>query len=191
MVLATNNAGKLKEVSAILTPLGMEVKGQREALGYDLEVEETGSTFRENAYLKAKALWDLLKIPVIADDSGLIIDALGGEPGVYSRRWGGGDDSSVWCAKVLSKLEGVAKEERTARFACSICLIIGGETRYFDGICEGWIGFEAAGEGGFGYDPVFWVGDRSFAQLSAEEKNGISHRGRALHGLVEYLSGLK
>lgn len=191
VVLATNNPGKLKEVSAILSPLGIEVKGQREALGYDLEVEETGTTFRENAYLKAKAIWDVLKLPVIADDSGLIIDALNGEPGVYSKRWGGGEDSRVWCEKVLSKMDGVAKEERNARFACAICLIMDGETSCFDGVCEGWIGFESAGEGGFGYDPVFWVGERSFAQLSSQEKNEISHRRRALDGLVSYLAGMK
>ncbi len=178
IILASNNKNKLREFREILEPMGFEVISQSEA-GADIEVEETGSSFEENAYLKAKAIYDMLGLPVISDDSGLEVDALGGAPGIYSARYA---QEGKRCARILSELENVPDEKRTARFRCCICYIDkSGAAHTVSGACEGRIGYEKLGTNGFGYDPIFMFGDRSFAQLSSEEKNKVSHRSDALN----------
>ena len=189
IVAASNNKGKIKEIREILEPLGFEVLSQKEA-GADIEIEETGSSFDENAKLKALAVYDICKVCVIADDSGLSVDALNGAPGVYSHRFAGenatDDDRNK---KLLMELEGVPEDKRGASFICSVCFIEeDGCSHIFRGECRGNIGTEPKGENGFGYDPVFMYGERSFAEISPEEKNKISHRADALKKFLEYLS---
>lgn len=187
-VLATHNPGKLKEMSAILSGLGVEVVSPAD-LGIDLEVEETGTTFAENAMLKAKAICAAANLPAIADDSGLCVDALNGGPGVYSARYGGeGLDDRGRTALLLQNMRG--QTTRAAHFACAIaCAFPNGDTLSAEGRCDGAIAFAPMGEGGFGYDPVFLVPEKAktFSQLTAEEKNAISHRGRALAAFAEKL----
>lgn len=188
VILASNNKNKLREMAQILLPFGMEVISQRDA-GADFEIEENGTTFRENAEIKAAAVYYKLKMPVIADDSGLVVDALSGAPGVYSHRFAGENASDRdRSLKVLSELINVPKDKRTARFICEICYIDeNGEKHFFTGRCEGIIGTEERGENGFGYDPIFCVGDRTLAEMTDDEKNEISHRGNALRLLSKYL----
>ncbi len=177
IILASNNKNKLREFSEILNPMGYEVITQAEA-GADIEAEENGSTFEENSYIKAKAAYDLTKLPVIADDSGLEVDALNGEPGIYSARYAAPDRL---CETVLEKMAGVPDEKRTARFVCVVCYINEkGESFTVRGTCEGKIGYEKKGTNGFGYDPIFMQGNKSFAELTADEKNSVSHRADAL-----------
>lgn len=184
IILATNNKNKLREFREILSPMGYEVISQSEA-GADIEADETGTTFEENAYIKAKAIYDILHIPVIADDSGLEVDHLGGAPGVYSARYA---EPGHRCERVLSELEGVPDNERTARFRCVICFIdADGKAQYVSGSCEGRIGYERRGSNGFGYDPIFLYDDRTLAEMSADEKNAISHRGKAIRELTKLL----
>jgi XTP/dITP diphosphohydrolase len=187
-VLASNNKKKLVEMRDILSGLGLEVVSQAEA-GVDIEVEETGVTFAENAYLKAEAACRLSGKPAIADDSGLMVDALGGEPGVYSNRYGGGDlNDREKYELLLRNME--KKEQRGAQFVSSIaCVFPNGDVIRADGICKGSILREARGSGGFGYDPVFFVTEcgKSMAELTPEEKNAVSHRGRALRGFLPKL----
>lgn len=188
-VIATHNKKKLEEMQRILSPLGVEVLTAAE-LGKELsDVEETGKTFLENAELKAESGCRESGLPCIADDSGLVVDYLGGEPGVYSARYAGGhgnDEANI--KKLLKNLEGVPKEKRTAHFACAVCVCFPDGRRLFvNGKCEGFIGFEKHGENGFGYDPVFMVGEKSFAELTAGEKDSLSHRGNALRELVKAL----
>lgn len=187
-VLATHNPGKLKEMSAILSGLGVEVVSPAD-LGIDLEVEETGTTFAENAMLKAKAICAAANLPAIADDSGLCVDALNGGPGVYSARYGGeGLDDRGRTALLLQNMRG--QTTRAAHFACAIaCAFPNGDTLTAEGRCDGAIAFAPMGEGGFGYDPVFLVPEkaRTFSQLTAEEKNAVSHRGKALAAFAEKL----
>mgnify|MGYP004503443483 FL=1 len=187
IVIASNNAGKLREIRDILQPLGFTVVPQREA-GVSIEVEENGETFAENAALKARAVYEALHCPVIADDSGLLVDALDGAPGVHSHRFAGeGATDDDRNAKLLELLDGVPAEKRTARFECVLCYVdAAGETHFFSGTCEGRIGTAPAGENGFGYDPLFCVGDRTMAQMTEEEKNQISHRANALAELARY-----
>lgn len=188
VVLASNNKNKLREISEMLSPLGFDVVSLKDC-GIDVEVEETGSTFEENATIKAKAIYDMTKLPCIADDSGLEVDYLNRAPGVYSHRYAGenaSDDDR--CNKILNELHNVPIEQRTARFVCSICYIdSNGTIKVVRGTCEGYIGFEQRGSNGFGYDPIFMYGDRSFAELSAEEKNSVSHRHNALKKFLELL----
>lgn len=187
IVIASNNAGKLREIRDILQPLGFTVVSQREA-GISIEVEENGETFAENAALKARAVYEALHCPVIADDSGLLVDALDGAPGVHSHRFAGeGATDADRNAKLLELLDGVPAEKRTARFECVLCYVdAAGETHFFSGTCEGRIGTAPAGENGFGYDPLFCVGDRTMAQMTEEEKNQVSHRAHALAELARY-----
>ena len=188
-VLATHNPGKLKEMSAILAELGIQVVGPGE-LGIDVEVEETGTTFAENAMLKARAICAASGLPAIADDSGLCVDALNGGPGVYSARYGGeGLDDRGRTMLLLENMRG--QTTRAAHFACAICCVFpSGDTLTAEGRCEGAIAFAPMGEGGFGYDPVFLVPEKAktFSQLTAEEKNAISHRGKALRAFSEKLA---
>lgn len=180
-VLASRNPGKLKEMRQILAQFGMEVLTPAE-LGIDAEVEETGATFAENARLKAEAICALSKLPAIADDSGLCVDALNGGPGVYSARYGGeGLDDRGRTALLLSSMRG--QTSRAAHFACAIaCAFSNGDLLTAEGRCDGTVAFAAIGTDGFGYDPVFFVPEKAktFAQLTAEEKSEISHRGKAL-----------
>ena len=179
--VASNNPGKLREIQRILDAGGHEAKSQRE-LGYDFEVEETGKTFEENAYLKAEALCRRSGLPTIADDSGLCVDALDGAPGVYSARYCGrhGDDEAN-NDKLLAALGDLPREKRGAKFVSAVCLVLpDGRSLTAMGECPGWVGFVRRGTNGFGYDPIFYVGEKSYAELTDEEKDGISHRGRAL-----------
>lgn len=184
-VLATHNPGKLKEMGAILAQFGVEVVSPKD-LGLTVDVEETGATFAENAMLKAKAICDAAGLPAIADDSGLCVDALNGGPGVYSARYGGeGLDDRGRYMLLLNSMRG--QTTRAAHFACAIaCAFPNGDTLTAEGRCDGTIAFAPMGEGGFGYDPVFFVPEKAktFGQLTAEEKSAISHRGRALESFV-------
>jgi XTP/dITP diphosphohydrolase len=189
IILASNNKNKLKEIEAKLQPLGMNVISQKEA-GYEIEVEETGKTFKENAILKAEAIFALSKKPVIADDSGLEVDFLNGEPGVYSARYAGENATDrEKIDKILNLMKDVDDyTKRTARFKCAICYIDEkGEKHIFEQACEGVIAKELHGNNGFGYDPIFMFGDKSFAEISKEEKNEISHRGKAIKEFIDYL----
>lgn len=187
-IIATNNKGKLAEFARILEALGIRAVSQREA-GVRLEVEETGKTFEENAYLKAAAAAKASGQPAVADDSGLEVDALGGTPGVYTARYAGEnatDEQNI--GKLLAALGDLPADRRGARFVSAICCVLpDGGSFTVRGECEGRIGFERAGTGGFGYDPVFFVGGRSFAQLSAAEKDACSHRGKALRAFAARL----
>ena len=188
-VLATQNQKKLREMSDILSGFGVEVVTPK-SLGIDLEVEETGTTFAENAMLKAKAICEAANLPAIADDSGLCVDALAGAPGVYSARYGGeGLDDVGRYRLLLENLRG--QTTRTAHFACAIaCAFPNGDTRTAEGKVEGTIAYAPMGEGGFGYDPIFFYPPlrKTFGQLTAEEKHGISHRGKALEVFVKDLA---
>ena len=180
-VLATHNPGKLREMSAILAELGVEVVSPKD-LGITVDVEETGTTFAENALLKAKAICKEANLPAIADDSGLCVDALNGAPGVYSARYGGeGLDDKGRYMLLLSSLRGAPT--RAAHFACAVaCAFPNGDTLTAEGRCDGSIAYAPLGEGGFGYDPVFLLPGtgKTFGQLTQEEKSAVSHRGRAL-----------
>ncbi len=189
LVVATNNQHKLVEFRRILEPLGFEVLSQKEA-GVKVDPDENGSTFAANARIKAMAVYEACGLPSVADDSGLCVDAMKGGPGVYSARYLGEDaPQDVKNAGILKELENTPAEERGAHFACAICCVLSKEDIVeCEGSCPGTIGYAPVGEGGFGYDPIFMVGDRSYAQLSPEEKDAISHRGRALeilHGILK------
>ena len=188
-ILASNNTEKLKELRDILSDFGLTLCSQREA-GLTLEVEETGDTFEENALLKARAAAEATGLPAIADDSGLCVDALGGAPGVHSARYTGrhGDSDAARTQLLLQNMQG--EPNRTARFVSAICCVLpNGDTLSARGVCEGEILKEPRGTGGFGYDPVFLpTGSlRSMAELTAQEKNRISHRGQALRAFREKL----
>lgn len=190
IIIASNNKGKIKEISEILKPVGFDVISLKDA-GIDIDVEENGTTFKENALIKARAIYDMTKTAVIADDSGLTVDYLNGAPGVFSHRYGGENATdSEKNQKLLGELSGVSDEKRTAAFECVICYIdMDGNEQFAHGRCEGKIGYEPKGENGFGYDPIFMYGDKSFAEISADEKNNVSHRANALKRLSELLKG--
>lgn len=188
-LIATHNMKKRDELQRILSPLGVHVLTADEA-GVDLtDVEETGTTFEENALLKARSGCKEGKMPCIADDSGLCVDALNGAPGVYSARFAGehgNDDKNN--EKLLSLLSDVPPEKRTARFVSTVaCVFPDGRELVVRGECEGKIGYEKRGENGFGYDPLFYVGERTFAEFTPEEKDAVSHRGNALRALCKAL----
>ena len=180
-VLATHNPGKLREMGEILKDFGIEVVSPRD-LGITVDVEETGSTFAENACLQAGAVAKARALPAIADDSGLCVDALNGAPGVYSARYGGeGLDDKGRYMLLLSSLRGAPT--RAAHFACAVaCAFPNGDILTAEGRCDGSIAYAPLGEGGFGYDPVFLLPGtgKTFGQLTQEEKSAVSHRGRAL-----------
>lgn len=187
LIIASNNQGKIKEYKEILEPLGFDVVSQREA-GVMLEPDESGTTFAENSAIKAKAIYEMVNCAVLADDSGLCVDALDGEPGVYSARYGGLATSEERSRLLLSKLEGVPYEKRTAHFICNIHMILeNGSEIKAEGKCSGYIGYEFRGSNGFGYDPIFMYGDKSFAEISSEAKNKLSHRAAALNNLIQKL----
>lgn len=188
-ILATNNMKKLEELQRILSPLGINVITAK-SLGIELpEVEENGSTFEENAHIKAQSACKITHLPSIADDSGLCVDYLGGAPGIYSARFSGehGNDEKN-NDLLLEKLSGVPLEKRTAHYVCAVCCIFpDGREITVRGECSGHIGFERDGNAGFGYDPLFIINGKSFGRYSAEEKDKISHRGNALRLLKNEL----
>ena len=186
IIIATGNAGKVREFKRMLEPFGFTVYSQKEK-GIVSNPEETGDTFAENALIKARAVWEQARTAVIADDSGLCVDALDGRPGVYSARYAGEDATDAdRNRKLLSELVGV--KNRSAHFTCAIAYIdAAGKERVFEGICPGKIGFAPKGADGFGYDPIFLCGDKTFGEMTAEEKDAVSHRGRANRMLENYL----
>ena len=192
LILATKNRHKVEEFQRILSPLGWQLLPQ-DAVCPELEIEETGATFAENARLKALGIYRATGLPAIADDSGLWVDALGGAPGVYSARYAGEQhDSAANNAKLLQAMQNIPQEQRTARFVCSICVVFSPQDIVTcEGCCEGTIAYRLHGENGFGYDPLFMVGEKSFAELSGSQKDAISHRGRALQALYALLRDRK
>ena len=193
IIIATKNSGKVDEIKKILKDLPFDVKCMKD-VGMDDEIDECGTTFEENAMIKAKYIFDKTGSLVIADDSGLEIDYLNGEPGIYSARFAG--ENASYEEKInlmLSRLEGVSFEDRTARFVCAVavCLPDGGEFVVRD-TCEGYIALEPKGENGFGYDPIFYMKeyDMTTAQLEPDEKNRISHRGKALKKMEKKLKDM-
>jgi len=190
LVFATNNDHKLRELKQIL-PSEFEMVSLND-IGCTDDIPETGTTLEVNAAQKSFFIWDKYGINCFADDTGLEIESLGNEPGVYSARYAGeGRSAADNMLKVLEKMAGITN--RKARFRCVISLVIDGEEKQFEGIVEGKILAEKHGEAGFGYDPIFMPDgyDQSFAEMSAEGKNMVSHRGRAVLKLVEYLKSIK
>ena len=185
-IIATNNKKKLVEMERILKPLGIEAVSAKDAGVVLDEVDETGTTFGENAFLKANAAYVKTGMPAVADDSGICVDALGGRPGIFSARYSPEDcvTDEDRTAKILEELQGVPDEKRGAHYTCAICCILpDGSKIEIEETCEGKIGYEFIGDGGFGYDPIFYFGDKTFAQISGEEKDKVSHRGKALRKL--------
>ena len=190
VIFATGNEGKMREVRMILGDLGIQVISMKEA-GVTAEAEENGTTFEENAIIKAKEIMEKTGEIVLADDSGLEVDALGGEPGIYSARYmGENTDYHIKNANLIQRLDGVPDEQRTARFVCAIAAAFpDGRVETVRGTMEGRIGYEEKGANGFGYDPIFFLPEYgcTSAELSMEEKNKISHRGKALQAIKEEL----
>ena len=181
IIFATSNEGKMREVREILKGLKAEVLSMKEA-GVSVDIVEDGDTFEANAKIKARAVWEKTGGIVLADDSGLEVDFLGGEPGVYSARYGG---------HLIHRLKGVEQEKRTARFVCVIAAALpDGRIITTEGTMEGYIALEPAGEGGFGYDPILMLPEygKTSAEITMEEKNAISHRGKALRAMRECLA---
>lgn len=194
LIFATGNQGKMKEIREILAGEEMEILSMKEA-GIELEIVEDGKTFAENAVIKAKAVAAALQAEnaiVLADDSGLEVDYLNKEPGIYSARYMGEETSyKIKNQNIIDRLEGVPKEKRTARFVCAIAAVLpGGEVITTEGTIEGYIGWKEAGANGFGYDPIFYIDEYgcSTAELSRELKNELSHRGKALRAMRERLA---
>ena len=189
IIIASNNSGKIKEFKKILEPKGYDVVSQNEA-GINMEVEETGTTFKENSTLKAEAIYNLTHTAVLADDSGLEVEYLNGEPGIYSARYMGLDTDEARRNCILEKLKGVEESKRKARFVCCICYIDeNGNKQYAQGYWNGKIAQEPNGQNGFGYDPIFipYGEQRTSAEMLPEEKNSKSHRANALKILEEIL----
>ena len=193
LIFATGNEGKLREIRAILSDLGFEVLSMKEA-GVHADIEETGTTFLENALIKARIVCRETGEITMADDSGLVVDALDGMPGVYSARWLGEDTSyRVKNAEIIRRLSGVPEEKRTARFMCAaVCVFPDGRELTSVQSFEGRIAHEEHGTNGFGYDPIFYLPDRgcASAELTPEEKNAVSHRGKALRDMKRKLEEL-
>lgn len=190
MIFATGNENKMKEIREILGALPLEILSMKEA-GVSADIVEDGKTFEENALIKARAICKLAGEMVLADDSGLEIDYLNKEPGIYSARYMGEDTSyHVKNKSLIDRLEGVPDEKRTARFVCAIAAVFpDGKELVVRGTVEGIIGYEEKGENGFGYDPIFYLPERgcTTAELPPEEKNSISHRGNALRLMKDLL----
>ena len=190
IVFATGNEGKMREVRLILQDLGFPVLSMKEA-GVSLDIEENGTTFAENAMIKARAVWEKTGGIVLADDSGLVVDYLGGEPGVYSARYLGEDTSyEIKNQAIIDRLADAKEEERTARVVSAIAAVLPeGSELVTEGTVEGLIAHEPAGNGGFGYDPIFYLPQYgcTTAQLEPDVKNELSHRGKALRAIKEQL----
>lgn len=192
IIFATGNEGKMREIRSILADLGLPVLSMKEA-GVSLDIEENGATFGENAEIKARAVWERTGGIVLADDSGLAVDYLGGEPGIYSARYLGEDTSyEVKNRVIIDRLKGVEGAARSARFVCNIAAVMpDGSVLHTEETMEGRIAEEPAGSGGFGYDPILWLEEfkKTSAEITMEEKNQISHRGKALRAMKEELVG--
>jgi XTP/dITP diphosphohydrolase len=190
IIFATGNAGKVKEIRMIMADTGMEVVSMKDA-GIKVDIEENGTSYEENALIKARAVAAFTKDIVMSDDSGLEVDALGKEPGIHSARYLGEDTPySIKNADIINRLKDVPGEERTARFVCAIAAVFpDGHEITTRAAIEGRIGYEEKGENGFGYDPIFYVPQfgKTTAELSEEEKNQVSHRGKALELMKEEL----
>ena len=190
IVFATGNEGKMREVRLIMADLGMEILSMKEA-GADPDIVEDGKTFGENAEIKARAAWEQTGGIVMADDSGLVIDYLGGEPGVYSARYMGEDTSyEIKNRALIDRLAGVEGRDRSARFVCNIAAVLpDGQVVHTEETMEGLIAMEPAGDGGFGYDPILYLPEygKTSAEITIEEKNKISHRGKALEAMKDRL----
>ena len=195
IIFATGNKNKMKEIRMILADLGMEILSMKEA-GVDIDIVEDGKTFEENALIKARAIAQLEKVKemdaiVLADDSGLEIDYLNKEPGIYSARYAGTDTSyDIKNSLLLSRMKGVADEDRTARFVCAIAAVFpNGEDAVVRGTMEGRVAYEISGANGFGYDPIFWLPEYNCtsAELDPEKKNELSHRGEGLRKMREIM----
>jgi XTP/dITP diphosphohydrolase len=193
ILIATKNRGKAKEFDEIFNPMGYQVLTLLD-MPENLDVEETGTTFEENAKLKAETISHYFGVPVLADDSGLIIDALEGRPGVFSARYAGVEKNDLAnMEKVLLEMKGIKGNERTARFHCSLALALPDQNTITTfGTVEGYIAEEPIGTNGFGYDPIFYVPthDKTMAQLTSEEKNNISHRHNAIQKLKRIMNNL-
>ena len=193
IVFATTNAGKIKEIKEILADFDVEVASMKE-MNITADIEENGATFEENSLIKARAVSKLTGLPALADDSGLEVDYLNGEPGIYSARYLGRDtDYDYKNNYIIDKLKEAKGEERSARFVCVISLVLpDGREFVKKGVMEGRIGYEIKGENGFGYDPIFYLPEygKTSAEISAEEKNKISHRGKALSAMKELIASL-
>ncbi|MCL2856888.1 MAG: RdgB/HAM1 family non-canonical purine NTP pyrophosphatase [Oscillospiraceae bacterium] len=191
ILAATNNPDKLIEICRILEPLGVSVISPAEA-GVSIEVDETGTTFAENAQLKARAFFEASGLPSLADDSGLCVDALDGRPGLDTAFYQGENASyETRISALVGELNDVPDERRTARFICHLCLVMDGENVLdCEGVCEGMIGHAPKGDGGFGYDPIFYVDGKSMAERPKAEKDYLSHRGRALREFAALLCTL-
>ena len=193
IVFATTNAGKIKEIKEILADFDVEVASMKE-MNITADIEENGATFEENSLIKARAVSKLTGLPALADDSGLEVDYLNGEPGIYSARYLGRDtDYDYKNNYIIKKLKDAKDEERSSRFVCVISLVLpDGREFVKKGVMEGRIGYEIKGENGFGYDPIFYLPEygKTSAEISAEEKNKISHRGKALSAMKELIASL-
>ncbi len=191
LLIATSNAGKVAELASMLADLDCRVIGFADLPEIPPTIEETGQTFAENALLKAEHYHSLTGLTALADDSGLVVDALGGRPGVYSARYGGeGMSSAEQVELLLEEMKPIPDEQRSAHFVCSIALAGTGLKQIFEGRCEGFISRAPIGKNGFGYDPVFIDAElgQSFAELTREEKSSRSHRGKALSQARQFLS---
>lgn len=193
IVFATTNAGKIKEIKEILADFDVEVVSMNE-MNITTDIEENGTTFEENSLIKARAISKLTGLPALADDSGLEVDYLNGEPGIYSARYLGKNTGYDYKNNyIIDKLKDAKDEERSARFVCVISLVLpDGREFVKKGVMEGKIGYEIKGENGFGYDPIFYLPQygKTSAEISAEEKNKISHRGKALREMKEVITNL-
>ena len=193
IVFATANEGKVKEIKEILKDFPIEVVSMKE-MGITADIEEDGTTFEDNSLIKARALSKLTGLPALADDSGLEVDYLNGEPGIYSARYLGRDtDYDYKNNYIINKLSDAKEGERSARFVCVISLVLPDGREFVErGVVEGLIGYEQKGENGFGYDPIFYLPEygKTSAELSPEEKNKISHRGKALSAMKKLIMDL-
>ena len=193
IVFATANEGKVKEIKEILKDFPIEVVSMKE-MGITADIEEDGTTFEENSLIKARAISKLTGLPALADDSGLEVDYLNGEPGIYSARYLGRDtDYDYKNNYIINKLSDAKEGERSARFVCVISLVLPDGREFVErGVVEGLIGYEQKGENGFGYDPIFYLPEygKTSAELSPEEKNKISHRGKALSAMKKLIMDL-
>lgn len=192
-VAATNNKGKIAEISEVFGACGFKILSMSEA-GIVCNPDETGRSFAQNALIKAEAVKELTEHAVIADDSGLMVEALGGLPGIYTARYAGEEhDDEKNIEKLLSKMQGLKKSQRKAWFVCAVTAILpDGGVYSAKGYTKGYIGFVKKGDDGFGYDPIFYVkGDKSFAELKSGQKDAVSHRGRALRKLAFKLKGIE
>lgn len=190
IIFATGNAGKMREIRLILGDLGCQVISMKEA-GADPEIVEDGKSFAENAEIKARAVWNCTGDIVLADDSGLVVDYIGGEPGIYSARYMGEDTSyEIKNRNIIERLEGASGDERAARFVCNIAAVLpDGSVVHTEAAMEGLIAEEPAGCEGFGYDPILYIPEfeKTSAELTIDEKNRISHRGKALEAMKSEL----